>query len=121
MFVNFADPAMLYRNAELQTNEANQGTSALGTPDPNALAAVKENAKAHMAENAAGQYEQDIKGGVNAATGVGMNLANMSDEDRRAILAAQTGVFNTSQQVQANKPKWWQALLGGVAAAAPAI
>lgn len=121
MFVNYADPAMLYRNAELQTNEANQGTSALGTPDPNALAAVKENAKAHMAENAAGQYENDIKQGIGGATAAGMQESAMSDEDRRAILAAQTGVFNTSQQVQANRPQWWQAILGGAAAAAPLI
>ncbi len=121
MFVNFMDPAMLYRNAELQTNEASQGTSALGTPDPNALAAVHENAKAHMAENAAGQYEKDLQQGLNAATNVGMHMADISDEDRRAILASQTGVFDTSQQTQANKPKWWQAVLGGAAAAAPMI
>lgn len=121
VFINYADPAMLNRHNELITNEASQGTSALGTPDTNALAAVKENTKAHMAEDAAGKYEGDIKAGIGAATGVAENMSNLSADDRRAILSSQTGVYNTWQS-RPQQPPWWNALIsGGAAGAAAAI
>ncbi len=120
LFINLADPAMLNRNNELIANEAGQGIEGLGVADPNYLATVKENTKAHMAEDAAGKYENDIRAGVNAATGVAEDMSNLSDEDRRAILAAQTSTFNTFQSRPRN-PGWLQYVLQGASAAAPFV
>jgi hypothetical protein len=120
LFINMADPAMLNRNNELMTNEAGQGIEGLGTADPNYLASVKENRKAHMAEDAAGKYENDIKAGMGAATGVATDMSSLSAQERQAILNAQTSSYNT-QLAKPREKKWWEFLAGAGAAAAPSI
>jgi len=124
IFVNFADPSLRNRQASLMTNEAGQGISALGTPDPNELAAVNANTKAHMAEDAGRQYESDIAQGLNAARGTALNLTDLDAQQQDALLASQTGTYNTWQGGQfglardaANKPKWYESMIGGALSA----
>lgn len=111
IFLNYSDPAMLARNDELMMNEGAQGTSALGTPDPNALANVRTNALAHRAENAAGQYEKDVKEGVGTAAGV-------AADESKVDLSRRLGVLGTTADVMkadANRPKWYNYVLQGAA------
>ena len=103
------------------TNEAGQGIQGLGVADPNYLATVHENTQAHMAEDAARQYEGDIAKGVGAANSLGLNLANLDEDTKRAILASQTDIYGGWQSGQFgmardanNKPQWWQSFLSGV-------
>jgi hypothetical protein len=116
IFVNYADPAMLHRNAELASNEAGQGIEGLGIADPNYLATVKANRAAHQDEINAGQYESDIKEGVSAATGVAGDVSKLDLSRKMGVLGTTKDVY----QANANKPKWWQYLLqAGAGAAGP--
>lgn len=117
LFVNFADPAMLHRNRELEMNAGDQGIFALGEADPNYLASVKENMKAHQEEADAGQYESDVKEGVGAAAGVAGDTSKLDLSRKLGVL----GTTATLQQQQANKPKWWNYAIQGASAAAPFI
>ncbi len=121
IFVNFADPSMRNRQAGLMTNESGQGISALGTPDPNYLASLHENQQAHMAEDAGKQYESDIAQGVGAARGAAMDLTNLDQQQQDALLASNTGTYNTWQSGQfgmardaAARPSWYSAFLSGL-------
>lgn len=120
IFTNLMDPAMLHRNSELASNEMGQGIEGLGTPDPNYLATVKENRAAHQDEVNAGQYENDLRQGIGAATGVAEDMSNLDEQTRNAILSSQTSSYNT-QLSKPEKPAWWQYLLSAGAQAAGPI
>lgn len=120
LFVNYSTPAMLHRNDELVTNAGAQGIEALGTPDPNYLATVRENRAAHANERNAGQYESDIREGLAGATGVAENMAGLSEAERMAILNSQTSSYNT-QLAQPRQPRWWQYALSAAGPAMAAI
>ena len=119
LFVNLGDPARAAQQAELMGNAAGQGIYGLGVADPTQLAMNKENVKAHLAQDAAGKYEDSVRQGVGAATGVAEDMSNLSAEDRRAILNAQTATYNTWQSRP--QKRWFDYLLGAGSAAAPVI
>jgi hypothetical protein len=114
LFVNYADPAILHRNRELQSNAGAQGIYALGTPDPNQLASVKQNQLAENEMMDAAQYESDIKEGVERAAGYAGDTARMDQARRMGVLGTTAGIY----QNEKDKPKWWQYLISGASTAA---
>lgn len=117
LFVNYADPAMLHRNRELQSNEHGQGIEGLGVADPNYLATVKENRLAQNEQMDAAQYEGDIKGGIEAAAGYAGDTSKLDLSRKLGVLGATEDIYKGSM----NKPKWWQYLIGGASAAATGL
>lgn len=110
IFTNYADQAMLNRNRGLMMNAGRQGISALGTPDPNYLASVQENVKAHQSEDAAGQYEKDLQEGLANAQQAAASAEGYDISRKSAALGTTSQLYAQ----QAAKPRWWQAILGGV-------
>lgn len=106
-FVNYADQGMLNRNRDLMMNAGRQGISALGTPDPNQLAAVQENVKAHQAEDAAAQYEKDLQEGFANASAAAGNAEGFDINRKSAALGVTSDLFKQHEA----RPRWWQALL----------
>ena len=117
LFVNYADPAILHRNRELQANAGGQGVYGLGTPDPNYLATVKANQAAENEVTDAAQYESDIQSGIRDAAGVAGDTAKMDLSRRMGILGTTAGIY----QQDRNRPKWWSYLLGGISSAGSAF
>lgn len=115
LFTNYADPAILHRNRELQANAGGQGIYALGNADPNYLATVKENQAAENEQSDAAQYESDIKEGVGQAAGYAGDTARMDTSRKMGILGTTAGLYNADM----TRPKWWQTMLqsfGGIGA-----
>lgn len=108
LFVNYADPAMIHRNRELQSNAGGQGIYGLGIADPNYLAAVKSNQAAENEMMDAAQYESDVKEGVGQAAGYAGDTGKMDLTRRMNILGTTAGLYGQ----QLSKPKWWETLLG---------
>lgn len=113
LFVNYADPAILHRNRELQSNAGGQGIFALGTPDPNYLATVRENQLAENEVMDAAQYESDIREGIANAAGYAGDTARMDQSRKMNILGTTAGIYSQDK----NKPKWWEYLVGGATSA----
>jgi hypothetical protein len=116
LFVNYANPAILKRNRALQTNAGGQGIFAMGTPDVNYLASLKENQAAEDAETDAAQYESDIREGVARAAGVAGDVAGMDTSRKMNILGTTSSIYSQDK----SKPKWWEYMLGGAMSAGSA-
>lgn len=117
LFVNYADPAMLHRNRELQANAGGQGIYGLGVADPNYLATVKANQAAENEQTDAAQYESDIREGVANAAGVAGSTAGMDSARKMAVLGTTAGIYGQDR----NRPRWWNYLISGLSAAGPSI
>lgn len=111
IFVNYADPAIRRRHRELELNAGGQGvlSGMGGAPDPNQLAAMKQNLADENAEDAAGQYEEDIRGGIGSAMGIAGDVSKTDLSRRLGVL----DVTGANYRQQANKPAWWERLIGG--------
>lgn len=114
--MNYADPAMLHRNRELQANAGGQGIYGLGVADPNYLATVKANQAAENEQSDAAQYESDIREGVANAAGIAGSTAGMDISRKMGVLGTTAGIYGRDK-----KPAWWQYLIQGVSAAGPTI
>lgn len=111
IFVNYADPAMLHEHRALEQNAGAEGVYALGTPDPNYLATVKEQTANENERSDAAQYESDIRQGVGAAGAAAGSAEGLDISRKGAVLGTTADLFKQQQA----KPKWWNYFLGAAA------
>jgi hypothetical protein len=109
VFYNFADPAERAKRRGVLANTRGQGVSAMGAgANPTLLALDKEHRDAESEEDAARDF-QDTTGRI--AGNIYGETADLQTADA-AKKANILGVTASRATADANRPKWWQQLLG---------
>jgi hypothetical protein len=116
VFFNFADPAERKRQRDVLNNTRGQGVSALGAgANPTLLALNKQEMDAQQEEDAARNYQDTTARLVGGAAADNADMAGADTAKRMGVLNSTAGTYGQIYQANAQRPRWWQSLLGGAA------
>jgi hypothetical protein len=121
-FYNFADPAAHKAQSDILANSRGAGTAAFGAgANPTALALDKQMRDDQFESDAAHNYQDTTARLVGGAYSDNADMQGLDQAKKLSVLGTTAGTYGQQSQIDAQRPKWWQQLLGvagGVGASA---